>query len=218
MDHPPSPEAASDASPRQVATGLAKLALVLRQRAWQEGGAAGLTPTQGQILAFLRGSAPASLREVARTLGVRAATASEAVGALERKGLVSRTRHPDDSRRLALALTPAGRERAAQTTLWPDLLASVTAELPEAERAALLRALQRMIRSLQLRGEIPPARMCSTCRYFRPYAHPGEPRPHHCAFADVAFADEALRVDCLEHEPAPAAEAALAWQRFAAGG
>ena len=65
MDLPPSPAAAPGASPRQVATGLAKLALVLRQRAWQEGGAAGLTPTQGQILALLRTSAPASLRDVA---------------------------------------------------------------------------------------------------------------------------------------------------------
>lgn len=218
MDLPPSPAAAPGASPRQVATGLAKLALVLRQRAWQERGPAGLTPTQGQILALLRTSAPASLRDVARTLGIRAATASEAVATLVRKGLVTRTRQPGDSRRLALALTVEGQERSARTTLWPDLLASVTAELPEAERAALLRALQRMIRSLQLRGEIPPARMCSTCLYFRPYAHPGEARPHHCAFADVAFADEALRVDCAEHEAAPEAEAALVWQRFAAGG
>src|SRR5436305_7104613 len=39
---------------KRVATGLSKIAMALRSHAWQEAGARGLTPTQGQILLFLR--------------------------------------------------------------------------------------------------------------------------------------------------------------------
>jgi hypothetical protein len=44
------------------------------------------------------------------------------------------------------------------------------------------------------------ARMCVSCRFFRPEAHPGEESPHHCALLDLALARSDLRVDCPEHE------------------
>ncbi|MGQ0563367.1 MAG: hypothetical protein ACT443_16025 [Gemmatimonadota bacterium] len=55
----------------------------------------------------------------------------------------------------------------------------------------------------------------SPCRFFRPFAHPRDvDQPHHCAFVNAPFGDRALRLECSEHEPADAASAAAAWQRF----
>lgn len=199
----------------RVAAGIARLGTAVRAQAWRAAGEQGLTPTQGQILAQLRArAAPCRLGALAEALAVSAATASDAVQALERKRLVTRGRSARDSRSLAIALTPLGRSAAAASAAWTDFLAEGVSALPAAEQAALLRLVTRLILGLQQRGQIPVAAMCVTCRFFRPHAHPGSLRPHHCAFVDAPFADAALRLECPEHEPAaPAARraAARAW-------
>jgi hypothetical protein len=89
-------------------------------------------------------------------------------------------------------------------------------ELSAAEQAAFLRGLVTMIRTLQEKGRIPVARMCVTCRFFRPFRHDDPARPHHCAFVDAPFGDGQLRLDCPDHAAAPAEQAAATWQAFRA--
>lgn len=55
---------------------------------------------------------PLTQGEVASRLGMDANTTSQIVRALERRGLLTRTPHPDDARSLALTLTPEGMDRA----------------------------------------------------------------------------------------------------------
>jgi hypothetical protein len=93
------------------------------------------------------------------------------------------------------------------------LLAAVDA-LDPAEQAVFLRALTRIIRELQERGEITVARMCASCRFFRPDVHADRARPHHCAFVDAPFGDRELRLDCADQEPLEPAEAAALWAAF----
>ncbi len=202
----------------RVAVGLAKIGMVLRSHAWQEGFAQDLTPTQGQVLAHLERQPGLTLNQVADGLGVRASTASEAVGVLEKKGLVIKQRPLEDARRLSLSLTEAGKREAARVATWPDFLAQVVEGLSEEEQGVLLRLVQRMIRELQLRGEVPVSRMCSTCRYFRPYVHDDARNPHHCAYVNLPFGNPDLRMDCPEQDPATGAEADAAWERFAGVG
>lgn len=203
---------------RHVLTGLAKLGLALRHEAWRAGGAHGLTPTQAQVLATLaRGHGP-RLAELAAELGVSAASASESVAALVARKLVRKARAASDGRALRLELSAAGRREAQRASQWPDALLAAAAELDPEEQGLFLRLVTKLIRRLQLEGRIPPARMCASCRFFRPHAHPGSPRPHHCAFVDAAFGERELRLECAEHEPAaPDAEQA-AWDRFVSGG
>jgi hypothetical protein len=60
------------------------------------------------------------------------------------------------------------------------------------------------------------SQMCVTCRFFRPYAHPGAAAPHHCALVDAPFGDAQIRLDCPEHQAAPAQVAESAWAAFTA--
>lgn len=194
---------ARDPLARRVAQGLSKLGLAMKTLGWQSATERGLTPTQAQALAFLAraGEAP-RLSGVAEALGVTAATASEAVGALVRKELVTKSAAADDARAVALSLTAAGRREAARAFGWPDLLLEAVDTLSEEERVVLLKSLVKMIRSLQERGQIPVAKMCATCRFFRPNVHADAERPHHCAFVDAPFGDAHLRLDCPDHEEA----------------
>ena len=202
---------------QRVTTGLAKVGIALKQQAWAEAGGRGLTPTQGQALALLRAN-PAGLRlgALAAQLGVTAPTASDSVAALHRKGLVVKAPPADDGRGVVVRLTPAGTREAAAAAAWPDFLLEAVGELSAAEQAAFLRALVTMIRTLQERGRIPVARMCVSCRFFQPYRHADERRPHHCAFVDAPFGDGELRLDCPDHVAAPPEQAARTWHAFRA--
>lgn len=204
--------------PIELATGLHKLGLALRHEAWLQGAERGLSPTQAQLLVALERRPGRRLSELATELGLSEATLSEAVRALAEKRLVKKTRARDDARALALTPTAAGRREAARAREWPDDFLRTLAGLAPDEQGVLLRALTKIIRSLQEEGRIPVARMCASCRYFRPHAHADAARPHHCAFVDAAFGERELRLECDDHEPAPADSAQATWQRFVAGG
>ncbi|KHL26607.1 MarR family transcriptional regulator [Croceibacterium mercuriale] len=200
---------------RRVTAGLAKIALVLRSRAWKGAGAAGVTPTQGQALGLLRDAPDGiGLRAIAKLLGVTPPTASDAVNTLVAKGLV--TKAPGaDRRSINLVLTPRGETLADQTREWPSFLADAVDTLDPVEQAALLRALVKVIRSLQQAGDVPLQRMCLTCTFFRPNVHHDAAAPHHCAYVDAPFGDRHLRLACPEHAPASVEEQERAWQAFA---
>jgi DNA-binding MarR family transcriptional regulator len=59
---------------------------------------------------------PLTQSDVATRLGMDANTTSQIVRALERRGLLTRTPHPDDARARALALTTDGIERGGKAS------------------------------------------------------------------------------------------------------
>lgn len=200
----------------RLAHALARISVALRHHAQRGASARGLTPTQGEILLWLRSHGSATVGEVARGLAVTAATASDAVDALVAKKLVRKQRETQDARLVRLTLTARGRREAARAEAWPAFLGEAAQLLPETEQAFLLTALIRIIKTLQDRGQIPVARMCVTCTYFRPFAHAGSARPHHCDLVDAPFGEAYLRVDCPEHEAAPEGLAARNWEAYLA--
>ncbi len=187
---------------QRVITGLSKIGIALRSQSWQGAESQGLTPTQGQILALLHANPEKGMRlsAVAKGLATSAATASDAVSSLVKKGLVSREQAVDDRRAIAIRLTPEGREQAEQAATWPDFLLSAVAELSEEEQTVFFRGLTKMIRKLQEQGKIPTSRMCVTCQHFRANVHDDPDRPHHCMLVDAPFGDRDLRLDCPEHQ------------------
>jgi len=205
-----------ESTARRLSIALAKVGLALRTRAWQEAGERGLTPTQAQILALLEGGRDSSSRlaHLAEGLGVTAATASEAVAALVRKGLVTSRRSAHDARARQIGLTRAGRQQARKAAGWTDFLRAAADTLEPDEQAVFLRGLVKMIRELQERGQIPVSRMCVTCSYFLPNVHPESATPHHCAFVDAAFGDRSLRLDCGDHVAAPEERVGRIWKAF----
>ena len=212
-------EAASAPLDERLIVGLSKIGMALKSKAWSRAPIDGVTPTQAQILALLRGGADGlRLSAIAEALGITTPTASEAVGSLVDKKLVRRGRDPEDGRAARFSLTPRGEATAARVSDWPDFMLQAIAALDAGEQAVMLRAFVKMIRTMQENGDIPIQRMCVTCRYFRPNAHPDDPRrPHHCAFADAPFGDSLIRLDCADQQPAPVEQQNHQWARWLAG-
>lgn len=101
-----------------------------------------LSRHQASILDHLDDIDPLTLTELARHMGVTAATMSLAIDRLERKGYVARLRDGADRRRVHLRLTPAGvRVREASSVLDPPLVEALVARLTGEQREAAIRGL-----------------------------------------------------------------------------
>lgn len=198
--------------------GFERVALVLRSDLWSAAGAAGMNPTQAQVLALLA-SRPAGLRPkaIAAHLAVSAPSIADTLSALERKGLLHRLPDPSDARAVIARVTEAGGALGRTFAAAATRVTAALAQLSPAEQADLLFIQIKLIRALQQAGAIPLQRMCVSCRHFRPNAHPGEAEPHHCAFINAAIGDRDLRLDCSEHEAADPAVQSAGWAAFAAG-
>jgi len=190
----------TDPLDRRLADGLTRLAAVARQLDWQAAASAGLSPTQADILRFVA-SRPegARLTAAAAHIGVRKATASEAVTTLETKSLLRKQADAADGRAIALKATVKGARIARE---WPASFGPVVEGLSNNEQEILLALVIKMIRQLQLRELIAPQRTCVTCRHFRENVAPGTASPHFCALVGAPMAERHLRVDCPEHESA----------------
>jgi DNA-binding MarR family transcriptional regulator len=217
-DGPMSPLLKIDHSalPDRLVTGLSKIGLAMKSRPWRRQGQHGVGPLQLQVLTFLRArpNQAATVTTIARELSVKLPTASEVIRTLEQKRLVRRRRTEVDNRVVTVTLTAKGTKAGQVMSGWPEILAAATHELSLKEQTSLLTILVKLIRSLQLQGEIPVARMCVSCEHFRPHAHANADQPHHCQFVDAPLADHALRIDCPEHAPASVSQAQEAWNRY----
>ena len=190
----------SEAISEQVVSGLSKISMALKSKSWRESFPLNLTPTQAQILSIICNSDTGTrLNEVAKHLGVTDPTACDAVNTLCRKGLVSKKRSEADQRAVVLKLTLLGKKLADRLNHWPDFLVKAIDSLTENEKEHFLRGVIKMIKYLQDTGDISPARMCINCKYFSPFVHNDQEKPHHCNLVDAEFGESQLRIACPDY-------------------
>ena len=197
----------------RIATGLHKIGLAMKQRAWQQANEEGLSPTQGQILAVLAVREGLTGTELSQRLGLTLPTISDSVRALVEKNLVIKAADPRHPRSSLLTPTKAGAALGARARSWPEFMADAIAGLAPDEQRAFFSGIVKMILTLQAQGLVPITGMCVTCTHFRPHMYPGA-APHHCTFVDAPLSSEQLRLDCPEHVPAAEAMRRQLWEHF----
>lgn len=191
-----------DSRSNHLASGLAKIGLVLRHEAWQRAGKDGITPTQGQIIALLANRFPhgAQVSELAREIAVSIPTVSDAINSLVTKKYVRKTRSPEDARVVRVELAAAGTKASGTFMTWPDELLLGIDELTAEEQGIMLRVMVKLLHNLEINGRIPLVRMCPTCVYFRP-GDQETGRAHYCTLLNSSIGDLDLRLDCSEQQP-----------------
>jgi DNA-binding MarR family transcriptional regulator len=190
---------------RKIAVALERIGQGMKVMLWDEAKRHGLSPLQVGVLTKLLHPPEGSGRvgQLARESDVSQPTISDAVAALEKKGLIRKGPRNADSRSSALALTAKGRALAVRLSGWNEPLRHRLGDLADDGKVSVMRFLYEVIASLQQAGFVTVARMCISCRYFRPDGDPTEPGRHFCALLKVPLAESALRIDCPEHELAP---------------
>jgi DNA-binding MarR family transcriptional regulator len=184
---------------RRLADAVERLGHGLRSLAQQTARVEGLTPLQQHVLLLLR--RPSGVPEVgalAAEVDVTVPTMSDAVAALDRKGLIQRV-VGQDARRRRLTLTAEGARVAARLAQWDAPLLRALARHGEAQKAIALDVVLEVIGSLAADGTIAVSRACSTCRFFQRDVGADPAAPHFCGLIEQPLALPELRVDCPEH-------------------
>ncbi len=198
--------------PQRVATGFQKIALVMRHEAWRAAGGRGLTPTQAQVISIISNAdTPIGLAQVSSELALTPGTVSEAVRVLVEKGLVEKSRHEHDRRAIRLRLTRKGKREAGTSSEAVRTIVDAVRSMNSEQQNGLIRGLIATIRSLQEQGQIPVARMCVGCTFFRPNVHIAATKSHHCEYIDAPIGDSDLRLECKDFEPADAETSRRLW-------
>jgi DNA-binding MarR family transcriptional regulator len=171
---------------------LERLAQAERALLTREAYRLGLSATQAQLLLHLSGH-PQGVVDLASLLALTPATVSEAISALERKGLLARQREPEDRRRFLLVPTAEGWRVA-------EALQGYTGPLREALRKvdpeALLLPLMGLLEDLVRQGVVVDAGMCLTCQHLR------RGNGFSCALLSLTLSPLELRLTCPDHAPA----------------
>ena len=95
-----------------------------------------------KLLSAIVDKEPATLNEVAKSIGRGAPAVSRSVDALVRSGLVERTQDPNNRRRLALRLTQSGRDQMTARIAGGSALRGKLERLAHSELRALERAIE----------------------------------------------------------------------------
>ena len=118
-----------------------RLAVTRTARRLRQEASAGLSPSQGAMLATIERHGPLTPSELAERERVQRPTVTRMLARLEAEGIVQRAADPADGRSFLVSLTPAGRELLHEVRNRKDAyLAARLRELDEEERAALDRA------------------------------------------------------------------------------
>jgi DNA-binding MarR family transcriptional regulator len=109
-----------------------------------------LSRHQASILDHLDEIEPTTVMDLARHMGVTAATMSLAIDRLERKGYVVRLKDAKDRRRVHVRLTTGGvRVRDASSVLDPSRVEALVGRLTDDERAQAIEGLALLARAAQ---------------------------------------------------------------------
>jgi DNA-binding MarR family transcriptional regulator len=192
---------------RRIVASLDKLTRVYRLLLWDAAKEEGLSPLQVQFLLCLKDH-PGTLRTVSALAGefdLTKATVSEAVSALEAKGLVAREREGEDRRSRRLRVTPSGGRVARRVAGWAAILEEHIGGFPRGTKEAVMLFLMELIKSLFDDGVISVTRMCLACENFERNAETGDGgKLHRCRLTGKLLADAELTIGCPGHRPAGA--------------
>ncbi|MCU1642349.1 MAG: putative HTH-type transcriptional regulator [Nocardia sp.] len=102
-----------------------------------------VTPSQAVVLSRLGTDGFMSVADLARAEKVRPQSMRTTLGALEERGLVTRSPHPSDQRQVLMSLTPAGTRllESAHEAKEDWLATAIATKLSPAEQDALLGAI-----------------------------------------------------------------------------
>lgn len=186
----------------KLTAGFERLSQALRVMLWDEAKREGLSPIQVQTLVQLKyhGVEERRVSALAARFDLTKPTVSDAVKALEAKGLVKRTVDSQDARAFILELTEAGAEVTHKVERWAERTRAALANLDSEAKQDTLLLVMSLIETLQGMGVITVARMCKTCRFLRVDSQ-GD-TPYYCALLEQPLHRGSLRVDCPEHKAA----------------
>ncbi|MDJ0685853.1 MAG: MarR family transcriptional regulator [Alphaproteobacteria bacterium] len=157
----------------------------------------GLKPTQWEALRFLNSANRFSRTPSGLTiyLGMTKGTVSQTLSALERKGLISKTKAAGDKRGVMLDMTPLGKQ-----ALKADPLKTIEEDLDrltQRERDELFALLSKFLKAMLARRDSAQFGQCRDCMHF--VSSQKGALPHFCALLAEPLSGADSELMCVEY-------------------
>lgn len=182
---------------RKIVDALEKVSQALRTLAWKKSVEQSINPIQLQILSFLftHKDDRAKVSLLAREFNISKASISDTIKLLETKGLIEKIYDESLSKQFVIQLTQEGSIKAAEVSLFDEVLLSGVGKIVPLDKEKLYFLLSEIILGLHEQEVITHQRMCKSCKHYR-----GEGEKHYCSLLQQYMGIPQLRIDCDEFE------------------
>jgi DNA-binding MarR family transcriptional regulator len=183
----------------KIVVGLQRISEAFKVLLWEKAKAFGLSPIQIQILIFIAHHKEefCNVSYLAKEFNITKPTVSDAVKALDKKGLIVKDFSSSDSRRYSIRLSVEGTSIVQQTEDFSLPVKHQLAHLETPQLNDLFAALTSLISKLHHTGILTVQRNCFACRY-----HMKHGEQDHCNLLQQDLMPQDIRLDCAEFESA----------------
>lgn len=181
----------------KIVAGLERISQAFKVLLWDKAKDLGLSPIQIQILIFIAYH-KAELNTVsflAKEFHVTKPTLSDAVRALDQKGLIEKRYSSQDQRSYTLELSELGHGILSHTQGFADPLAQQVERLDPDRREALFGTISKLIYQLHQNDILTVQRSCFACKFYTK-----EGTVPYCKLLQKELKSCDIRLDCVEFE------------------
>lgn len=198
------PQYRKDNRSARIGMALFRTSQAIKKMTQAESNALGFSPVQIQALLFsyYTRSDVATVGNLANSIGTTHVTAVKIVNGLVKKGLMTKTRKPEDRRVTLLRLTPKGKETVSKLENWGHSLEETLHSISDEVLANFELGLGAIISTLEKSGHLVVSEPCLGCIHFRPNTGDAA-APHYCKLIQKFLSHEASLKACPEHTSSP---------------
>lgn len=181
----------------KIVVGLERISEAFKSLIWGKAKTYGLSPIQIQILIFISNHKEelSSVSNLAKEFHVTKPTISDAVKALDQKGLIIKNYSTVDSRSYTIFLSELGKEMLSKTSDYTLPFFKGFEKMEDREIIQLYSTLTKLVFELNRSGILTIQRTCLACKF-----HEFNNNKHHCHLMKKDLAETELMLDCAEYE------------------
>lgn len=181
----------------KIVAGLERISEAFKVLLWDKAKLLGLSPIQIQILIFIayHKSEFCHVSHLAKEFNITKPTVSDAIRALDKKGLITKKYSSSDSRSYTIGLTVTGQNMVSETSDFANPLKNQLTIVQGTDLEALFGTLGKLIYQLNKSGILSVQRTCYGCKFYS-----GNTHRDYCNLLDRELSNSDIRLDCPEFE------------------
>ncbi len=182
----------------KIVVGLERVSEVFKILLWEKAKLVGLSPIQIQILIFVAFHRQdlCNVSHLAKEFNLTKPTISDAIKALDQKGLINKDFSTSDNRSYLISLSKKGTAMVSQTNDFSAPLQKQLGGFSPTELESLFGTLSQLIYKLNRNGILSVQRTCFGCTFYQKNKD-----SDYCNLLKKKLHRKEIRLDCPEFEP-----------------
>ena len=183
----------------KIVVGLQRISEAFKVLLWEKAKEFGLSPIQIQILIFVSYHKQefCNVSYLAKEFNITKPTVSDAVKALEKKGMIQKDYSSPDSRSYSIFLSEEGKNIVSKTETFVNPIKKQLDSIEQDQLENIFTTLSSLIYQLNRQGILSVQRTCYACKFYEKHAN-----QDYCNLLQKELLGQDIRLDCPEFESA----------------